>query len=241
MKKNPLIVAVDVSSREKALEICRELKDHVGLFKIGLQLFLSEGYGIVEEIKGLGVGVFLDLKLHDIPNQVAGACREVVKMGVEMFTLHTQGGSEMMKWAVEAVNDEASKLNITPPVTLGVTILTSLNNNDLINMGINKKVDEQVMGLASMAMRAGLGGVVASSNEILGLKQVLNKDKIVVVPGIRPKGAAAKDQKRVMSPSEAISAGANYIVIGRPIIEADNPEAKAAEILNEIKGVCQSV
>ncbi|MDO8885413.1 orotidine-5'-phosphate decarboxylase [Candidatus Oleimmundimicrobium sp.] len=237
MKKNPLIVALDVSSQDKALKICHQLEDQVDLFKVGLELFLAEGPGVVKAIKETGANVFLDLKLHDIPNQVAGACREIVKMGVGMFTIHTQGGFNMMKWAAEATKEESLRLKISPPAILGVTILTSLDNNDLTDMGIKKKVNEQVVNLATMAMKAGLDGVVSSPNEILDLRQAIGKDKIIVVPGIRPKGEAAIDQKRVMSPSEAIAAGANYVVIGRPIIKDENPKIKAKKILNEIEGV----
>ncbi len=237
MKKNPLIVALDVSSQKKALEICNQLKGQVGFFKIGLQLFLAEGRDVVEEIKRTENDVFLDLKLHDIPNQVAGACREIVKMGVSMFTIHTHGGYEMMKWAAEATREEALKLNVKPPLVLGVTVLTSLDNKDLTEMGIARRVSEQVIGLATTAMKAGLDGVVASPNEVSKLRQIIGEDKIIVVPGIRPKGNATIDQKRVMSPSEAMVAGANYIVIGRPIIKADEPAIKTREILNEIEGV----
>ncbi|HDP69515.1 MAG TPA: orotidine-5'-phosphate decarboxylase [Actinobacteria bacterium] len=238
MKKNPLIVALDVPSKKEALDMVDQLKVYVDFYKIGLQLFLAEGHGVVEAIKDCGVNIFLDLKLHDIPNQVAAACRELVKMEVSMFTVHTQGGFEMMKRAKEAVEDEAFKLGISPPVVLGVTVLTSLDQKDLTDMGINRKVNEQVLGLASMATEAGLDGVVASPNEISDLKRVLGEDNMIVVPGIRPKGAAKTDQKRVMSPQEALTKGADYIVVGRPIIEAIDPLNKTVEILNEIKGVC---
>lgn len=235
--KDRIILALDVSNQQKAVELVKELKDVVGAFKIGLELFTSVGPGIIEAVKNAGADkIFFDGKFHDIPNTVAGAARAAIRMGVWMFNVHTSGGSAMMRAAVEAAGDEASKLGIETPVVMGVTVLTSIDRDTLHEeLSVSILIENQVTHLATLAQNSGLMGVVASPQEILPIKAACGPNFLVVTPGVRPEWAAANDQKRIKTPSEAIRDGADYIVIGRAVTGADDRCAAAERIIQEIQ------
>ena len=215
--KEKIIVALDVPTEDEALALVDMLKDHIVYFKIGLEFLTSAGINIVHKIKESGGKVFYDGKFHDIPNTVAGACRAAVRLHVDMFTVHTIGGLEMMKWAQEATGTEAQKLGVKAPMILGVTVLTSINQRTLKSeLGVSAKMQEHVLNLAKLAQQAGFGGVVSSPQEIEILKKNM-PDMKIVTPGIRPAWAASQDQKRVMTPADAIAKGAYALVIGRAL------------------------
>ena len=218
--KQRIIVALDVDTRDKALALVKNLRDHVGLFKVGLELLSSEGISIIREILSLGGSVFLDGKFKDIPNTVGGASRAVTRLGVNMFNVHTMGGLEMMKAAVKATQDEATRLGIMRPLVLGVTVLTSINK-DMMNLQlcIPGEIETQVVHLAGLAEEAGLDGVIASPQEAEAITNKVSGRMIIVTPGVRPVWATSGDQKRVMTPGEAIIKGSTYLVVGRPITE----------------------
>ena len=213
--KPELIVALDVDSLKKAEKFVDLLYPKVKIFKIGLQLFTLYGPRAVEMVHKKGAKVFLDLKFHDIPNTVAGAAYSATSLGVFMFNLHAQGGQEMMQRAKEARDNAASKLGIKPPLLIAVTVLTSQDKGS--------KILPLVLSFTNKVKEAGLDGVVASVNETAPLRRKFGKDLIIVTPGIRPKGADLGDQKRVATVSEAIKAGSDFLVIGRPILEAKDP------------------
>ena len=236
MSKEKIIVALDVETAAEASEIIRNLKDEVGAFKIGLQLFTSAGGKFVRETVEAGIKVFLDVKFHDIPNTAAKASVEAAKLGVWMFNIHTLGGSEMMRRTVGEVREICEKENLTPPKIIGVTVLTSANEHTLIEVGINQDSRTQVLNLTQLAFESGLDGVVASPLEASSIKQKIPKeDFLVVTPGVRAKNKSGDiqfdDQKRILSPAEAISAGADYLVIGRPILEAESPILAVRQIV----------
>ena len=181
-----------------------------------------------------GLPNFLELKLHDIPNTVSGAVRSLVPLGVNILTIHTQGGEAMMCAAVDSAQETALKLGISAPKIIGVTVLTSLDEHDLGHMGVSNKVEEQVVRLATLAKKCGLDGVVCSPREISAIRKSLGDDFSLIVPGIRPLGTALGDQKRVLTPNEAITAGADILVIGRPITQADNPYSSAMAIYESL-------
>jgi len=233
--KNRLIVALDAAEFEKAKKLVDTLYPTVRIFKVGSELFTACGQDIIKIIQRKGGKVFLDLKFHDIPNTVAGSVRAATRLGVFMFTVHTLGGPEMLRSAVEIRDQTSAKLKIEKPKILGVTILTSMDSKSLKNIGMNAEVKEAVACLAGLAKRAGLNGIVASAKEIACIKKALGKDFTVVAPGIRPKGVSKGDQKRVVTPGEAIAKGADYIVVGRPITAAKNPKIEAEKILAEMK------
>ena len=224
-----LIVALDVSSASEAQRIVTSVGNSATTFKVGKQLFVAEGPSVVRDLIASGRKVFLDLKFHDIPNTVAGAVSEAAKLKVSMMTVHTSGGSKMLKAAAEAAAQSTTK-----PIILGVTVLTSLDDTDLQEQGITAGVKAHVLRLAGIALQAGCGGIVASAQEASHLRQALGTGFIIVTPGVRPSGSEVGDQARVVSPADAISAGANYIVVGRPITAASNPATAAASILNEM-------
>jgi len=228
---NPIIVALDVPKAELALKLVEQLAPVVGAFKVGKELFVSAGSDVVRRIRATGASVFLDLKFHDIPNTVAKAVAAAVQLDVQMLTIHASGGSEMTRAAERAAQEAAKNLRRPPPLVLGVTILTSLDSNELAEIGMVANVGHQVERLALLATHAGLRGVVCSPLEIAGLRQILPADTQLVTPGIRPIDASQDDQKRTLSPKEAIAAGANWLVVGRPIIAAENPRATAEKIL----------
>jgi orotidine-5'-phosphate decarboxylase len=234
---NPIIFALDVGSREEAERFVGELKESVWGFKIGKELFTWMGPKAVEMVKEKGGKVFLDLKYHDIPSTVAKAAVMATRLGVAMFNLHTLGGAEMMRAAVEASREAAHKEGLPTPIVLGVTVLTSLQEKDLRSVGITQPVEKEVVQLAVLAQKAGLGGVVASPLEIKPLRQACGEDLVIVTPGVRPGKGRRHDQARVMTPEEAIKAGADYLVIGRPIKEASDPLKAVNEILQEVRSV----
>jgi orotidine-5'-phosphate decarboxylase len=232
--KEKIIIALDVPTRKEALSLISGLKE-AHIFKVGMELFTAEGPRLLEEITREGKKVFLDLKYHDIPNTAAGAVRSAARHGVHMLTLHTSGGREMLARAVEAGAQEAAASGKPRPSLLGVTVLTSLKEAELKNIGVPASVADQVLRLALLAKEAGLDGVVCSPQEIEIIKKELGSDFLVVTPGIRPVWAAAQDQKRVMTPAEALTKGADYLVIGRPITGASSPQEAFLKIVREIE------
>lgn len=232
--QNPIIVALDVPTKNKALELAEELGPVVGALKIGKQLFVSEGPDIVRQLKGFGTKIFLDLKFHDIPNTVAKAVHSAVDMGVDMLTVHASGGSEMLTAAEDASHEKAAEIGIDSPLILGVTVLTSMDDSNLAEVGVEDGAQTQVVRLAKLAASSGLRGLVCSPKEIRLLREKLGSEIQLVTPGIRFDTSPSDDQKRVMSPTEAIKAGANWLVIGRPITLAENPRSAAIDILNSI-------
>jgi len=233
--KNPIIVALDVPGAEKALQLAAQLAPVVGAFKIGSELFTSAGPDIVKKIRATGAAVFLDLKFHDIPNTVAKAVAAATRLDVQMLTIHTGGGLVMMQAAEESAQQTAKQLGRAAPLVLGVTVLTSMDSNELSEVGAQANVGHQVERLANLAVRAGLRGLVCSPLEIFDLRQILPSEMQLVTPGIRTGAEKADDQKRTLTPREAIDAGANWLVIGRPIYAAENPRAAAENILALLK------
>ena len=235
-----LVLALDVNNFKKAEELVDKLTDYVGVFKIGNQLFTAEGTKVIKMVQEKGGKVFLDLKFHDIPNTVARAAEVVSKLGIYIFDIHTSGGYEMMKATVEASKKLSFALGISKPLILGVTLLTSINQEILEKeIGIKKSLEEQVVHLAKLAEAAGLDGVVASSWEIKALRAACGEGFVILTPGIRPAGKSDDDQKRIMTPQEAIKLGADFIVIGRPITNATNPVKASQEILEEMEEVLE--
>lgn len=226
-----LIIALDFATAELALRMAGQLRGQAGLFKVGLELFSAEGPALIRELVRLGAGIFLDLKFHDIPNTVRGAAREAARLGVAMLDVHASGGRRMMEAALEGVREGAS--DTKQPLVLGVTILTSLAGDDLVEIGWDDSAASSVIRLSHLAHAAGLGGVVASAQEAAAIRGMFGRDFIIVTPGIRP-ATAADDQARVSTPEAAIRAGADYLVVGRPIIQAPDPNAAAEAILEEI-------
>jgi orotidine-5'-phosphate decarboxylase len=233
--KDRIALALDVDNDGEALGIVAELKDSVGVFKVGLQLFTAYGPDIVRRITGMGGRVFLDLKYHDIPNTVAKASAEAVKLGVSIFNVHTLGGLDMMKAAVEATRETAQKLDLPMPAVLGVTILTSMDELSLRKeLKITRSLRREVVHLARLAQRAGMHGVVASPQEIKTLRRAVRGEFVILTPGVRPAWADKDDQKRVMTPGEAVEAGADYIVVGRPVLRSRDRKAAVEKILDEM-------
>lgn len=230
--RNRLIVALDVPNAERALELTAKLSDSVGVFKIGKQLFVAEGPNLVRKIVDSGNSVFLDLKFHDIPNTVAGAVRSASALGVKMLTVHASGGLKMLRAAVEAASESPN-----PPLILAVTVLTSLADDDLHRVGVTGRVLDQVLRLASLAREAGCGGIVASPHEAAEIRRTLGEGFALVTPGVRPSGSVAGDQSRVLTPAQAIAAGATHLVVGRPVTEAIDPALAARQIVAEIETV----
>ena len=234
--KERLIVALDVDSVAEAETLVSRLQDQVGVFKVGMQLYNSVGPDIVRRIQNSGGRVFLDLKLHDIPNTVGQASVALTRQRVFMFNIHTAGGSEMMKKAVDMTRQEVADSVIPLPLVIGVTVLTSINQAILENeMGVPRSVEEQVVHWARLAKESGLNGVVASPKEIRAIRAECGNDFLIITPGVRPAWAAVNDQKRVMTPREAVEAGASYLVVGRPITGAADPDEAAKRIVKEME------
>lgn len=232
--RDRIIVALDVDSAEKAREITRELAGQVGAFKVGLQLFTSAGPAFVRELTEDGHRIFLDLKFHDIPNTVAKASVEAARLGVWMFNVHAAGGSEMMKRAVEEVNNVCSAEQIKRPLMIAVTVLTSSNAETLSETGFSGEVDEQVARLARLAESSGMDGVVASPREVIAIRSAVTQQGfLTVTPGIRPETATNDDQKRVTTLRQALAGGSDYAVIGRPITQAADSVAAVEQIVAE--------
>ncbi len=232
MSKDRIIVAVDVDSTPKAVALVEKLIGHVGAFKVGLELVNAAGLGIIDCLLDAGADrVFYDCKFHDIPNTVAGASKAACGMGVWMFNVHCSGGFYMMQAARQA----ADLVEGHRPLVIGVTVLTSISPEILKDeLGVSRELRDQVVQLAVLAKEAGLDGVVASPHEIEAIRSACGPDFIIVTPGVRPAGADVNDQKRVMTPAEAVSRGADYLVIGRPIARAEDPAAAADEIAASI-------
>jgi len=227
--KDRLIVALDVPSAAEAQKLVAQIGDSAAIYKIGKQLFTSEGPALVRELVSSGRKVFLDLKYHDIPNTVASAVRSAADLNVAMLTVHALGGSRMLRAAAEAAGQYARK-----PLVLAVTVLTSMANEDLHEIGITGSAQDEVLKLATLAQKVGVGGLVASPSELKALRQAIGQEMKIVTPGVRPAGSDKGDQARVATPADAIANGADYIVVGRPITGAANPAAAAAAILAEI-------
>jgi len=224
--QNPVIVALDVPSADKALTLVHDLAPVVGAFKVGKELFVNTGPDIVRAIQEEGCEVFLDLKFHDIPHTVERAVAAAVQLKVSMLTVHTAGGADMLRAAQEAAGEET--------LVLGVTVLTSMDGADLNSVGVSDEPPAQVERLGRLAVQSGLGGLVCSPKEIGLLRDVLPREVRLVTPGIRPSGSDGGDQKRTLTPPEAIRAGADWLVIGRPITAAENPREAAEAILGDI-------
>jgi orotidine-5'-phosphate decarboxylase len=235
--RDRLIVALDVESAAEARRLVSELSEFAGAFKVGLQLFTSAGPSFVSELCKAGVKVFLDLKFHDIPNTVAKAGIEATRLGVWMFNVHASGGNEMMRTTVSEVSAFCEKEGTARPLMIGVTVLTSSADDTLKQIGIETSADDQVMRLSGLAKDSGLDGVVASPRESERIKAELGPRFFVVAPGVRPINASNDDQKRVMTPSDAIRAGVDHLVVGRPITAASDPALAAKKILQEISEV----
>lgn len=231
--RDRIIIALDVQTKEEGIALVSKLKG-ARTFKVGLELFTAEGPALFKKLKAMRKDVFLDLKLHDIPNTVAGAVRSAFRHGVQMMTIHTSGGREMMAKAAETARQISGELNRPKPVLLGVTVLTSLKDSELAEVGVTGDVASQVLRLAGLAKAAGLDGVVCSPQEIEALRKEFGRELVIVTPGIRPHWAAAQDQKRILTPAEAVAKGADFLVIGRPITGAASPEEAFLRIVEEL-------
>jgi orotidine-5'-phosphate decarboxylase len=231
-----IIFALDVPTPEEACRYVTLLKSRIAMFKIGMELFTAYGKEAVEKVQEAGGPIFLDLKFHDIPNTVSRAGEEAVRLGVEMFNLHAAGGFEMMHATGERARQMAKHLNRARPILLAVTVLTSLDEKNLAEIGMTGPIPRRAEELAALAQRAGMDGVVASPQEIAPIRQRCGPDFLIVTPGIRPAfvQGGKDDQRRVMTAREAIKAGADYLVIGRPIRQAKDPVAAVDQILQEI-------
>ena len=222
-----IVVALDVATKSEAMRLVEQLREQISFFKIGLQLYTAEGPEIVRAVIASGAKIFLDLKLHDIPNTVARAVESASELGVQMLTIHLSGGSEMIRAAVAARKREMS--------ILGVTVLTSSTQHTLDEIGIEEQLDRHVLRLGNLGVAAGIDGLVASPFETRFLRNELGDKITIVVPGVRPSWSEPGDQKRFMAPREALEAGANYLVIGRPITAHKNPREAVERILEELK------
>jgi orotidine-5'-phosphate decarboxylase len=236
-----LLVALDVDTVDDARTLANRLRGFVGGFKIGSRLFTGHGSRLVEELVGRGDRVFLDLKFHDIPNTVAGAVAAAARLGVWMVNVHASGGLDMMRAARDAADEEAAKVLQSPPLVIAVTVLTSLGESALADIGVPGTIGDQVIRLATLAQTAALDGVVASPREIAVIRAQCGERFAIVTPGIRGSADLKGDQTRTESAQAALEAGATYIVVGRPIIAASDPRAAAEAIANECRGVSRPV
>jgi len=236
LSKDKIIIPLDVDTPKKAIALVERLKGEVGAFKVGLELINATGFGIIDKIREAGAdNIFYDCKFHDIPNTVAGASRAAARMGLWLFNVHCSGGFAMMKAARDAAVEVADEMGVDPPKVIGVTILTSIDQEALNNeLRVPGSVADQVVQLAKLAKEAGLDGVVASPHEIEIIREACGKDFMIITPGVRPAGGEIGDQKRVMTPGEAVRHGADYLVIGRPITKADDPAQAARAIAAEM-------
>jgi orotidine-5'-phosphate decarboxylase len=241
-RANPVYCGIDTTDLAHATKLIQSIaggpKPAVGGIKLGLEFFLAHGapgvrYAFPAPVRATDVGFFLDLKLHDIPNTVAGGIRAVVELAPTFITLHASGGRDMLKAAVQEAGAQAAKCNVPRPKLLGVTVLTSLDRSDLEATGVHADPSDQALRLASLARESGLDGVVCSPLEIVALRKQCGSDFVLMVPGIRPAGSAANDQKRAMTPRQAVDLGATHLVVGRPIYQAADPRAAAEAIARE--------
>lgn len=229
-KQTELILALDCEDRESALDLIKPLQGHLKWVKIGLQMFTAYGLPFVHEIKSMGYHVFLDLKLHDIPNTVAKAILSLSSAQIDLLTIHASGGSEMCAYAVKARDESNPKLKL-----LAVTVLTSMNQKQMEALNVNKPVQDHVLDLAKISVDAKVDGIVSSTHELKLLRKTLGNDPLIVTPGIRPEGADLNEQKRVMTPFDAKELGADFIVVGRPIYKSEDPLASVISILEDIR------
>ena len=232
--RNPVLVAIDTQEIDRARSLSQSLACAVGGIKLGLEFFNAHGPAGVADVAGGRGDLFLDLKYHDIPNTVAGAVRAAIKLQPMILNVHAGGGPAMMRAALEAAEGEAGRLGVACPLVIAVTVLTSMDDDDLDAVGQRGPAVEQVVRLARLTLDCGLDGVVCSPREIKAIRAACGPDFTLVVPGIRPAGAAAGDQKRVMTPREAVDAGADWLVIGRPITGAPDPAAAARDIVQDL-------
>ena len=239
MNSEKLIVALDYAYENEARELVSQLGDTVSYYKVGLELFLNTRGSIIDYLKHKDKKVFLDLKFHDIPNTVAQAAAWAASFGVDMFTLHASGGAEMMRTSVENVSDICSRMNIKMPQMVGVTILTSFDEAGIARVGYKDSIGDTVLNLAKLCQESNMRGVVCSPHEVAQIKQVCGSNFLTVCPGIRPAWAAKGDQKRITTPSDAIKIGVDYMVVGRPITKAKDPQEAAFKIVEEIGGVTE--
>lgn len=237
MNNDKVIVALDYATEQDAMKLVNQLGDAVNYYKVGLELFLNTRGSVVDLLKAQNKKVFLDLKFHDIPNTVAQSVAWAASLGVDMFTLHASGGEEMMRASVEKVHEVCERLHVKRPHMVGVTILTSFDEAGIAKVGYKNNIPDTVLNLAHLCQTANMSGVVCSPHEAEMIKTACGKDFITVCPGIRPSWAAKGDQKRITTPSDAIKIGVDYMVIGRPITKAENPQEAALKIMEEIGGV----
>lgn len=234
--KDKIVLALDVSTKEEALKLVRELKDYVGVFKVGLQLFMSEGYDVIRILQDENIEIFFDVKLHDIPNTVSQASINIIKHGITFFNIHTVGSHAMMSKTVELAEKTAEEHNLPKPVILGVTVLSSINQQVLTNeLEVNINIDDYVVNLAKLSQKSGLTGVVASVLEAAKIRKACGKDFVILCPGIRPSFATKNDQQRIATPADAIKAGADYLVIGRAVTAATDKVYAMKQIHDEIQ------
>lgn len=235
MVKDKLIVALDFHTKEDALALVDKLGDSVVFYKVGMELFYRVGSSIIEELKKRNKKIFLDLKLHDIPNTVAQGLCSLLYQGVDIMNVHASGGYTMMKAAADTVRAEAKKMGIEAPKIIAVTILTSINEADWEGLGQTVSIKDQVIRLAKLTKEAGLDGVVASPQEAKFIREACGEDFLIITPGVRPAGASIDDQSRIATPAKALADGATHLVVGRPIRAAQNPVEAAENILKEME------
>ena len=227
---SPIVVALDYPTQQQAIDMAKQLDPNQCRVKVGKELFTSAGPAVIEQLHKLNFDVFLDLKFHDIPNTCAGAVAAAAELGVWMVNVHASGGERMMNAAAEAIANKNNK-----PLMIAVTVLTSMEQEDLAGIGLDIEPQQQVKRLAQLARQSGMDGVVSSAQEIELIKNLCGHDFLTVTPGIRPVGSAVGDQRRIMTPQEAVSVGGDYLVIGRPITQADNPPQACINIINSLQ------
>lgn len=238
MQSDPrLIAALDFPTAEAAQQAVKEIGDAVSYYKVGMELYYAAGNDMIRFLKENGKKVFLDLKLQDIPNTVASALKVETTLGVDMINVHAVGGKKMMEAAAKAVKEKAEELGIERPKLLAVTILTSMDEEQFEDLNYNNTIAEQVVSLAKLAKAAGLDGVVASPKEAAAIRNACGPDFLIVTPGVRPAGSALDDQSRVTTPAQAFANGSSHIVVGRPIMKAEDRKEAAAAIVEEIKNL----
>ena len=237
MHDDRLISALDFHTADDAKRLVEQLGDSVNFYKVGMELFYAVGSDIVHWLKAQNKKVFLDLKLHDIPNTVAEGLCSLLELRVDILNLHASGGFSMMKTAAEKLKLRAEQLGIEPPKLIAITVLTSINQTEWSELGMQSTMKDQAVRLARLALKAGLDGVVASPKEAQSIREACGEDFLIVTPGIRPAGASIDDQSRIATPAAALENGANFLVIGRPIRAAKDPKAAALKIIEEMNGV----
>ncbi len=235
--KDKLIVALDYSDFHKVEDLVTSLEDSVSYYKVGMELYYSVGDSVVSYLKEQNKNIFVDLKLYDIPNTVAKGLASLTRLGANIMNVHASGGQLMMQKAIEAVTNEADRLSIIRPKVIGVTILTSMNQDQWQQMGHTSEISDQVIRLALLAKESGLDGVVASPQEAAAIRRACGEDVLIVPPGVRPVGAAVNDQSRIATPASALMQGATHLVVGRPITAAEDRKAAAKAIIEEMESV----